>query len=136
MGVYNHVAILFKKNFFTEIGLSEMDSYIYYRINGHNSSPKGIGCLMNISGSNLCYFDTGGDFAIELDLKFAKFLILKPFPGSEVYYQLDAKGLIDSREYSKYGVYTAPVHHLDTLSQERIFQNLRFQTTKTKTAPA
>ena len=62
------------------------------------------------------------DFAIELDLKFAKFLILKPFPGSEVYYQLNAKGLIDSREYSEYGVYTAPVHHLDTLSQERILE--------------
>jgi monoamine oxidase len=67
MGVYNHVAILFQKNFFKEIGLSEMDTYIYYKIKGHNPSPKGMGCLMNISGSNLCYFDTGGDFAIELE---------------------------------------------------------------------
>lgn len=67
MGVYNHVAILFEKNFFKEIGLNQMDSYIYYKMKGHNPSPKGIGCLMNISGSNLCYFDTGGDFAINLE---------------------------------------------------------------------
>ena len=52
---------------FKEIGISAMDSYIYYRLKGYNSSPKGMGCLMNISGSNLCYFDTGGDFAIELE---------------------------------------------------------------------
>lgn len=64
------------------------------------------------------------DFAIELDPKFAKFLILKPFPGSEVYYQLDEKGLIDSRDYALYGVYTSPVHHLETLSA---FEILKFQ---------
>lgn len=62
------------------------------------------------------------DFAIELDVKYAKFAILKPFPGSEAYYQLDEKGLVDSRDYSLYGVYTPPVHHLSTLSAERIFQ--------------
>lgn len=61
------------------------------------------------------------DFAIELDPKYAKFAILKPFPGSEAFYQLDEKGLVDSRDYSLYGVYTPPVHHLATLSQERIF---------------
>jgi len=62
------------------------------------------------------------DFAVELDPLFAKFLILKPFPGSEVYFQLDEKGLIDSRDYSQYGVYTPPVHHLEGLSQERILE--------------
>lgn len=61
------------------------------------------------------------DFAIELDVKYAKFAILKPFPGSEAYYQLDEKGLVDSRDYSLYGVYTPPVHHLATLPAERIF---------------
>ena len=76
----------------------------------------------NSKDCNLTKIQETIDFAIELDLKFAKFLILKPFPGSEVYYQLNAKGLIDSCEYSEYGVYTAPVHHLDTLSQERILE--------------
>ena len=61
------------------------------------------------------------DFAIELNPKYAKFAILKPFPGSEAYYQLDEKGLVDTRDYSQYGVYTPPVHHLETVSQERIF---------------
>jgi len=65
-------------------------------------------------------------FAIELNLKFAKFLILKPFPGTEVFYQLDERGLIDSRDYSQYGVYTSPVHHLETLSSERILQLQRY----------
>jgi anaerobic magnesium-protoporphyrin IX monomethyl ester cyclase len=60
------------------------------------------------------------DFAIELDVKFAKFLILKPFPGSEVYYQLDERGLIDSRDFGSYGVYMPPVHHLEELTPERI----------------
>ncbi|MFN8644269.1 MAG: radical SAM protein [Candidatus Binatia bacterium] len=38
------------------------------------------------------------DFAIELNPKYAKFAILKPFPGSEAYYQLDEKGLVDTRD--------------------------------------
>ena len=60
------------------------------------------------------------DFAIELDPKYAKFVFLKPFPGSEAFFQLEEKGLIDVREYSQYGPYTPPVHHLDGLSQQRL----------------
>jgi len=62
------------------------------------------------------------DFAIELDPKYAKFVFLKPFPGSEVYYQLDEKGLIDSRDYSQYGPYMPPVHHLERVSQRRLIE--------------
>ncbi len=62
------------------------------------------------------------NFAIELDPKFAKFLILKPFPGTEAYAQLEKKGLIMSRDFSQYGVYTPPVHRLETLSQEEILK--------------
>ncbi len=62
------------------------------------------------------------NFAIELNPKYAKFLILKPFPGSEVFYQLDEKNLIDSYKYGDYGVYTPPVHHLNTLSQKEILK--------------
>ena len=60
------------------------------------------------------------DFAIELDPDFAKFLILKPFPGSEIFQQLQAMNLIDSYEYAKYGVYTEPVHHLTDMTAEEI----------------
>lgn len=62
------------------------------------------------------------DFAIELDPKYAKFVFLKPFPGSEVYYQLDEKGLIDNRDYAQYGPYMPPVHHLQGVSQERMIE--------------
>jgi len=60
------------------------------------------------------------DFAKELDPDLAKFLILKPFPGSEVYNQLNEKGLILERDYDKYGVYHSPVHKLPTVSPERM----------------
>jgi anaerobic magnesium-protoporphyrin IX monomethyl ester cyclase len=62
------------------------------------------------------------DFAIELDPKYAKFVFLKPFPGSEVYYQLDEKSLIDIHDYSQYGPYTPPVHHLEGVSHERLLE--------------
>lgn len=57
-------------------------------------------------------------FAKRLDPDFAKFLIFKPFPGSEIHYELKKKSLIDSFDYSRYGVYTPPVHHLEGLSQK------------------
>ena len=62
------------------------------------------------------------DFAIELDPTFAKFFILKPYPGSEVFEQLNREGLIDSFDYSKYGLYTNPVHHLHDLSAAEILR--------------
>ena len=58
------------------------------------------------------------EFAKELDPDFAKFLILKPFPGSEVFNQLNNKNLIFDYNYSHYGVYTAPVHNLENLTAE------------------
>lgn len=60
------------------------------------------------------------DFAIELDPDFAKFLILKPYPGSEVFNQLNEKNLIFNYNYSNYGVYTGPVHRLPDVSADTI----------------
>jgi radical SAM superfamily enzyme YgiQ (UPF0313 family) len=60
------------------------------------------------------------NFATELDPDFAKFLILKPFPGTEIYDELVSKTLIDDFDYSNYGVYTPPVHHLETMSADEI----------------
>lgn len=62
------------------------------------------------------------DFAIELDPDFAKFLVLKPFPGSEIFKQLQSDGLIDCYDYSRYGLYTDPVHHLHELSALEILK--------------
>lgn len=62
------------------------------------------------------------DFAIELDPDFAKFLILKPFPGSEVFKDLNERGAIKDYNYDNYGVYTAPVHELDGLSAKEMLK--------------
>jgi len=60
------------------------------------------------------------DFAKKVDPDFAKFLILKPYPGSEVFEELNEKGLIFDFDYENYGVYTKPVHNLPNLSSEEI----------------
>ena len=60
------------------------------------------------------------NFAIELDPDFAKFLILKPFPGSEVYNDFNSHGYIKNFNYDDYGVYTAPVHDLPGLSAKEM----------------
>lgn len=62
------------------------------------------------------------DFSIELDPDFAKYFILKPYPGSEVFEQLHKEGLIDSFDYSRYGLYTNPVHHLHGLTVHELIK--------------
>jgi len=62
------------------------------------------------------------DFAIELDPDFAKFLILKPFPGSEVFNDLNSRGCIKDFNYDNYGVYTAPIHELPNLSAQAMLK--------------
>jgi radical SAM superfamily enzyme YgiQ (UPF0313 family) len=62
------------------------------------------------------------DFAKELDPDFAKFLILKPFPGTEVFEQLDRENLIIEKNYDKYGLYEKPIHRLPMASSEKILE--------------
>lgn len=73
-------------------------------------------------------------FAKKIDPDFAKFLIFKPFPGTEIYNNIRSKGYIDSFDFDQYGVYTAPVHHLEDLSgldmsrwQRRAFKKFYFR---------
>lgn len=58
------------------------------------------------------------NFAKELDPDFAKFMILKPYPGSEVFKYLSERNLIDNYDYDQYGVYTPPAHHLPGMSKD------------------
>ena len=69
------------------------------------------------------------DFAKELDPDFAKFLILKPFPGTEVFEQLDRDNLIIEKDYDKYGLYERPIHRLPETPPEKILemQNTAFK---------
>ncbi|OGS24040.1 MAG: hypothetical protein A2297_06435 [Elusimicrobia bacterium RIFOXYB2_FULL_48_7] len=62
------------------------------------------------------------EFAVKLNPDIAKFHILKPFPGTEVYRQLKAKNLITSEDLRKYGIHTEPVHHLENLSAGELLQ--------------
>ncbi|MGB2630642.1 MAG: hypothetical protein WBD17_05365, partial [Candidatus Omnitrophota bacterium] len=62
------------------------------------------------------------DFAIELDPDIAKFHILKPYPGTEVYGELLEKGMIDDMDFSHYGIHTGPVHHLESLTAKDIMR--------------
>ena len=57
-------------------------------------------------------------FAKKLDPDVAKFHILKPYPGSEVYDWLRDRGLLLSENYNAYGIHCPPVHYLEGLSPE------------------
>jgi len=61
-------------------------------------------------------------FAKEINPDIAKFHILKPFPGTEVFYQLREKGLMTEFDYSKYGINTRPVHRLPGLSEDDLIK--------------
>ncbi len=64
MGVYNHITLQFDRDVFD----LEPDSYLYSRIDERvDGSPKGMGVLANISGSNISYGDVGGMFAEALE---------------------------------------------------------------------
>lgn len=58
------------------------------------------------------------NFAKELDPDIAKFHILQPYPGSKVFYQLEAQGLIKNHDYENYGIHSRPVHRLKDLTED------------------
>lgn len=62
------------------------------------------------------------NFTKELDPDIAKFNILVPFPGTEVYEQLESKGLILEKDFSKYGYHSRPVHCLEKLSSDDLIR--------------
>ncbi len=64
MGLYNHVALQFRDNFF---GIGD-DGYVIYRLDGADAmSPRGVGLLVNVGGTNLSLADLGGSLARELE---------------------------------------------------------------------
>ena len=63
MGHYNRITFKFKKLFKKKA----KDYYLYYKIQSQNApSPKGVIGAINVSGTNLCMFDPGGEFGKEL----------------------------------------------------------------------
>ncbi len=69
------------------------------------------------------------DFAIKLDPDIAKFHVLKPYPGTDIFDELNQKGLITDRNFDNYGIHTKPVHRLESLSEDDL---LRLQKTAYK----
>ncbi|MBS3159986.1 radical SAM protein [Candidatus Woesearchaeota archaeon] len=61
-------------------------------------------------------------FALELDPDFAKFLVLKPYPGTEIYDQLNNAKFIFDFNYDHYGPYTYPVHKLEEVNADTIYK--------------
>ena len=91
MGTYNHITFLFDKKFLFELGIKYPDTYFFHKIQSNGAaSPKGASGLFNITGSGLCYLDTVGKFAEELEAEGSKaqidwaLNILKKSYGSKV----------------------------------------------------
>ena len=61
-------------------------------------------------------------FAHKLKPDVAKFHILKPYPGSEVYDWLNERGLILSKDYDAFGIHGPPVHRLEALSPDEMVE--------------
>jgi radical SAM superfamily enzyme YgiQ (UPF0313 family) len=62
------------------------------------------------------------DFSKRIDPDVAKFHILKPFPGTEVYDELSEEGLIIDNDFDNYGLHTPPVHRLKELTPDQILR--------------
>ena len=76
--------------------------------------------MIGLPGENESTVKENISFAKKIDPDFAKFLIFKPFPGSEIYRQMKQEGLIDDFNCDSYGVYTPPVHHLPDLTKDEL----------------
>ena len=134
MGVYNHVAIQFEKNIF---GTKKDDVYMYYKMDSqYASSPRGMGSYLNASGSNLSYFDTGGEFARELEKEGSKAQIdftmneLRSLFGSDVdkYFVKAASTAWDSNPFTlgSYASAEPGAYHLRKTITEPVEERLFF----------
>ncbi|MCX5686950.1 MAG: radical SAM protein [Candidatus Omnitrophica bacterium] len=62
------------------------------------------------------------DFAKRMDPDIAKFHILKPYPGTEVYDYLKEKKFVLTEDYDQFGIHTPPIHRLETLSSSDMLE--------------
>ena len=62
------------------------------------------------------------EFAKRMDPDVAKFHILKPYPGTEVYDYLKSKKFILTEDYDQFGIHTPPIHKLETLSSSDMLE--------------
>lgn len=61
-------------------------------------------------------------FALRTNPDIAKFHILKPYPGTEVYEHLRSKNYILTEDYDQFGIHTPPIHRLESLSPDDMLE--------------
>ena len=76
--------------------------------------------IIGLPGENAAKIKKTIEFAKKISPDIAKFHILKPFPGTEVYDELLKDNLILDRNFDNYGIHTSPVHKLKDLTVEEI----------------
>ncbi|MFA5020216.1 MAG: radical SAM protein [Candidatus Pacearchaeota archaeon] len=76
--------------------------------------------MLGLYGENKKTIRDTINFAKKLNPDIAKFHILKPYPGTEIFDQLKKDGLIIEFDYSKYGIHTPPVHRLNDITPDEL----------------
>lgn len=71
--------------------------------------------IIGLPGENAFSIAKTIHFVQKIDPDIAKFHILKPYPGTEVYDYLRSKRYILTEDYNKFGIHTPPIHRLETL---------------------
>lgn len=71
--------------------------------------------ILGLPGENADSIRETIEFAKRTDPDIAKFHILTPFPGSEVYDYFQQRDMILTQDYSQYSFHTRPVHSLDEM---------------------
>lgn len=71
--------------------------------------------ILGLPGENAASILETIEFAKKTDPDIAKFHILTPFPGSEIYDYLKKRDLILTDDYSQYSFHTPPVHRLEEM---------------------
>ena len=66
LGVYNHITLQLKNEFYKSFEILP-DTYLFSKIKNKVSPPKGFFGSLRLHGSNLSYFDVGGQFAKNLE---------------------------------------------------------------------
>jgi radical SAM superfamily enzyme YgiQ (UPF0313 family) len=81
--------------------------------------------MLGLPGDTIKTIKQTIEFAKELDPDVAKFHILKPFPGTEVFDLLSRQGLIIESDWTRYGIHTKPVHKLLDMNEDELMILLR-----------
>jgi radical SAM superfamily enzyme YgiQ (UPF0313 family) len=78
--------------------------------------------IIGLPGENARTMRQTIDFAGKINPDIAKFHILKPYPGTEVYDDLRARKFILTEDYDKFGIHTPAVHRLEEFTPDDMLE--------------